>query len=164
MKIVKILRSLVSLALCIVAILACLGAADQFDAEEADTNAAAAVSTTSDEYFFTDYEYYGGDAYTGIQQAGADAANNIAILGSEVVDAANAIVRAQKETTNNVAELAIPLNATTSSVAAIGVMLSNALAIAFGIAAVKFAFDVVEALLEPRKQAADNAAPAAENA
>lgn len=30
---------------------------------------------------YTSYEYYGGDAYTGMQQASADAANNASKLG-----------------------------------------------------------------------------------
>ncbi len=42
----------------------------------------------SSEYYYdggyTSYEYYGGDAYTGIQQACADAANNVDRLGGYI--------------------------------------------------------------------------------
>ena len=39
--------------------------------------------------YWTDYEYYGGDAYTGIQQAAADTARNVDDLGDLVRNFAN---------------------------------------------------------------------------
>lgn len=34
---------------------------------------------------YTSYEYYGGDAYTGIQQAAADASNNAGVVAENIV-------------------------------------------------------------------------------
>lgn len=40
--------------------------------------------TSSDSTTITDYSYYGGDAYTGIQNAGADASNNAKAVADNV--------------------------------------------------------------------------------
>ncbi len=54
-----------------------------------ETNSGSSASTTS-----TEYAYYGGDAYTGIQQAAADASNNAAAAAKSVSSAKNVMVDA----------------------------------------------------------------------
>ena len=43
------------------------------------------IGTGSESTSYTSYEYYGGDAYTGIQQAAADASNNAGIAAENIV-------------------------------------------------------------------------------
>jgi len=154
MKLTKILRPAMSLILCIAAIVICLNAAAGFDTATANPDRIPLVLSSEPEYINSSYEYYGGDAYTGIQHAGADAANNVAILGDNIESAAFVIYDNVRVTGNNVAELAAPVNAVTASVAAIGSMLSTAMALGFAIPAVKNLFDLIEAVAGNKKTAA----------
>lgn len=168
MKILKILRPALSLVICIAAIVVSLSFSRNFQLNTAiiTTTFGRNLSIADYSYSVTDYSYYGGDAYTGIQQAGADASNNVVVLGMTVVDAANQLFEAQKDTTKNVAALASPLNATMTTAFSIGSMLSMALAFAFAIPGVKYLFDLIQAVLEFRAEKAScqeaPAEPAAE--
>lgn len=148
MKNTKVLRPAISLLICFAAIIVCLSAAHNFQAGQANTSRVSANRVDLGSYSVTDYSYYGGDAYTGIQQAGADASNNVVVVGITVTDAANMIYGAQRSTANNVAELAIPLNAATTSIAAMGSLLCTAMAFAFALPGVKYLFDLLQVIQE----------------
>ena len=160
MKNPKMLRSALSLAICIVAIIVCLNAANKFESEHASTNYTPTDSVSIGSYSITDYSYYGGDAYTGIQQAGADASNNVAVLGITATEGINMLYTAHKNAANNVAALAAPVNAVTASVAAIGSMLSTAMAFAFALPGLKYLFDLLQAIREAKEASASVASPA----
>lgn len=157
MKNVKIIRSALNLVICLVAVVVCLASAQKFQADSASTSYTSGKTLNIGDYSVTDYSYYGGDAYTGIQQAGADASNNVVVLGITVTDAANMLHNAQKNTANNVAALAAPLNATALNVAAIGSLLSTAIAFAFALPGVKNLFDLIQAICEAKEASAARA-------
>lgn len=154
MKNIKIIRPAICLLICIIAIIVCLVAAQNFQTGHASTYNTFGKTISLGDYSVTDYSYYGGDAYTGIQQAGADASNNVIILGITVTEAANMLYDAQKNTANNVAALALPINATSSSIAAIGSLLSTALALAFALPGMKNLFELIQAVLEVKEATA----------
>lgn len=156
MKNMKILRPAINLAICVVAILICLATALKFEGAQASTNYTSRETLTIGDYAYsvTDYSYYGGDAYTGMQQASADASNNVIVLGINVTDAANMLHDAQRNTANNVAALAAPLNAAAGNLAAIGSMLSIAMALAFALPGVKNLFELLQALQEEKEKSA----------
>ena len=154
MKLLKLLRPALALALCVIAIIVCLVTAQKFETGYAGTSYTSSEMFKVGSYSVTDYSYYGGDAYTGMQQASADASNNVVVLGLTVTEAANAIYSAQKNAANNVAALAVPLNVATTNTAAIGSLLSTAMAFAFGLAGVKNLFDLLQVLLENKEKSA----------
>ena len=61
------------------AIILIMGLVSMAGAPYDETATVAAKSTT-----YTSYEFYGGDAYSGIQQAGADASNNAAAAADNI--------------------------------------------------------------------------------
>ena len=162
MKILKILRPALSLLICIAAIVVCLTVGQNFRTNHASTNHTSPKTLRIGDYSYsvTDYSYYGGDAYTGIQQAGADTSNNVVVLGITVTDAANMLYDAQKNAANNVAALAAPINVTMTNVAVIGAFLSTAIAFAFALPGVKSLLDLIQIVLEIRQESAAKAVPA----
>ena len=93
----KVIRSGLSLVLCVVAIAFCIEGIAYFskpvpfyyyyddDVTWVDTK------TAQGDFDYTAHKYYGGDAYTGIQQAAADTANGVQDVENQTVVVANNI-------------------------------------------------------------------------
>ena len=152
MKIEKIIRPALNVAICLIAIIVCLCFGGKFEAAAASTNGASGKDLKSGGYLYidTDHSKYGGDAYTGIQNAAADTADNVATLGSNVTDAANLIYGAEKVVADNLDELSAPINDAAANTAAIGSLLCTAIAFAFAIPFVKNLLDLVLFILQEK--------------